>query len=99
MPVNDSAVFLDGINRMRHRPNPFVGDSGVEGRQIDWAHRLRSKHEWIESIAIPIDLQFKREPTDTVEAELGLRLDAVKETSSCLIAGVRNRLTQRNATE
>ena len=99
MPINDFAVFLDGINRIRRRPNPFVGDSGVERRQIDWAHRLRPEHEWIESLAIRIDLQFEREPTDTVEAQLGFRLDAVKETGSCLVAGVLKRLSQRNATE
>ena len=99
MPINEFAVLFDGIDRMRHRPSAFIRDRGVERRQIEWPYRLRPENEWVESDAILVDLQFQRESADPIKAEFGFRLNPAKETGSCLIAGILERLSQRNATK
>ena len=70
MPIDDLAVLLDGVDRIRRWPGPFIGNGGVKRGKVDRSDRLCAENEWIEPDTILVDLQFEGDLTDAV-ARLG----------------------------
>src|SRR5262249_61975691 len=61
---------------MRLRPRSFIGDSGIEGGEIDHAHRLRAKYERIVANAFSVNFRGYCCRTDVVQAPLRAGFDA-----------------------
>jgi hypothetical protein len=90
-------MVLDGFDRVRDRPQPLVGDGGIERRQIDRPYRLGAEHKRIEAHAIAVDAHLLRERAESIETLLGLGRDAaVEQMHSRQIAGILQRLAQRD---
>ena len=76
---------------------PFVGDGGIEGREVDRPHRLRAEHERVVAHAFAVDLRFDRERANAVEAALGVVFDAaVEQVDGREILRIFERAAQRD---
>ena len=100
LAIHDLPVLLDGFDRMRRGPRALIGDRGIEGREIDHAHRLRSQHERIIANAFAVELGFHRGLADALETVLGRALDpAVEQPGSRQVSGILERASQRGDAE
>ncbi len=88
-------VALDGFHDVGRWTQAFIRDRRIEGRKIDWPHRLRTKYNRIEPQTFAIYLCFDRKIADPIETGFGLALDpALEKMRGRTITRIFERLPQ-----
>ena len=91
------AVLLDGVDGVGDDALAFVGDRGVEAREVDHAQRLGAEDERIVLHALGIDPGFKREIADLFQALGRILVDAaVEQAGGDEVLGLLQRAAQRH---